>query len=78
MKIITLTKIELDAFKRTVKTEEIHINTMHIHLFKSVTPHEQMVNQGYTKMTNITVGRQHFSVTETPQEIQKTINFLQR
>jgi len=77
MKIIKLTKIEWDSFKRIVHTEEIYINTMHIHLFKSAIPVEQMVNQGYDKITNITVGDHgHFYVAETPQEIQKTINYL--
>jgi len=76
MNIMKLTKIEWDSFKRLVHTEEIYINTMHIHLFKSVVPYEQMVAKGYDKITNITVGDQHFYVTETPQEIQKTINYL--
>lgn len=76
MNIMKLTKIEWDSFRRIVHTEEIYINTMHIHLFKSSKPIEQMVNQGYDKITNITVGRQHFYVAETPQEIQKTINYL--
>lgn len=76
MKIMKLTKIEWDSFKRIVHTEEIYINTMHIHLFISAIPLEQMVNQGYDKITNITVGNQHFYVSETPKEIQKTINYL--
>lgn len=76
MKIIKLTRVWWDTALRVVHTEEMYINTIHIHLFKSsrTTTTSDYITQEYPKLTIMTIGHEYVHVAETPQEIQKLIN----
>lgn len=76
MNIIKLKRVSWDTALRLVKTEDMYINTMHIHLFKSTKPTSEYIIREYPELTLMTVGHEYIYVAETPQEIQKTINYL--
>lgn len=73
MKITKLTRVWWDTALRVVHTEDVYINTMHIHLFKPTRPTSDYITQEYPQLTLMTIGHEYIYVAETPQEIQEKI-----
>lgn len=74
MKIIKLKRVWWDTASKVVHTEDMYINTMHIHLFKPTKPTSDHITQEYPELTIMTIGHEYIHVAETPQEIQEIIN----